>query len=92
MTRQTFDSKQLRWLLGLSAGSMLLCLVLLAWSPDLAANSSVNADSFSRSAIGHHAFVQLLEDLEVPLLVSRHSSGRRAREGLLLLLEPLNGG
>jgi hypothetical protein len=47
------------------------------------------ADVFSRSALGHKAFVDLLRAQRVPLLVSRYASGERAsRSALLLVAEP----
>jgi hypothetical protein len=50
---------------------------------------SSGSDSFSRSALGHAAFVELLRAQGVPLIVSRHSSAERAgRRALLVLAEP----
>jgi hypothetical protein len=55
-------------------------------------SASHGADGFSPSAIGHLALVRLLEEGGVPVLVSRHDSGRRAgEEGVLLVLEPVLG-
>jgi len=51
---------------------------------------TAQANAFSKSAIGHHAFVALLERAHIPVLVSRWRSERRAQEGAVLaLLEPL---
>jgi len=45
--------------------------------------------SFARSAVGHAAFRELLERLEVPVTVSRFRSGVRTGEsGILVLIEP----
>lgn len=45
--------------------------------------------TFSRSAVGHAAFRELLERLDVPVTVSRFRSGGRAEKtGVLLLIEP----
>lgn len=53
---------------------------------------STRADAYSRSAIGHHAFVELLRRFDVPVVVSQHDSGNRAgRTGLLVIAEPLLG-
>lgn len=47
---------------------------------------SSKADAFSRSALGHRAFVELLRELDVPVVVSRFNSGGRARDSALLVL------
>ncbi|MEK7270190.1 MAG: DUF4350 domain-containing protein, partial [Planctomycetota bacterium] len=45
--------------------------------------------AFSRSALGHRALADLLKRLGVPVLSSRHNSGRRAgKNGVLVLAEP----
>ncbi|HEX5137200.1 MAG TPA: DUF4350 domain-containing protein [Planctomycetota bacterium] len=71
-------------------------LALLLWGifgPELVPARSSGADSFSRSALGHHAFVELLHELRVPVVVSRFNSGRKARDAaLLVVLEPGIGG
>ncbi len=49
---------------------------------------SVGADTFSVSALGYHALVELLKQ-DVPVLVSRQDSAHKARPGTpLLVLEP----
>jgi hypothetical protein len=53
---------------------------------------SFGADSYSRSAIGHHAFVRLLRELGFPVVASRHHTASRATEGTVLVLaEPQIG-
>ena len=48
------------------------------------------ANSFSRSAIGHKAFVNLLRAQDISVIVSRNNSASKARnESLLILAEPL---
>jgi hypothetical protein len=86
---EPFERRTLAWLAGLGAGSLLLGLYLtFAVSPG-AEVESVRADTFSRSALGHRAFVDLLRELKVPLVVSRHNSGGRAAgSAVLTLLEP----
>jgi hypothetical protein len=46
------------------------------------------SDAYSRSAVGHRAFVELLRRTGVPVVVSRHGSGTRAAHATLLVLEP----
>jgi hypothetical protein len=50
---------------------------------------TTGANSFSRSAIGHRAFVQALRNLDIPVQVSRFRSLDKAGTGsLLLVIEP----
>ncbi len=50
----------------------------------------VSPTTYSSSALGHKAFLQILRRLEVPVVVSRFKSGEKAGPGnLLLLLEPM---
>ena len=54
------------------------------------AKPSARADAYSRSAIGHRGFVELLRQYDVPVVVSQHDSGNRAGDsGLLIVAEPL---
>ncbi len=53
---------------------------------------SVSPDTFSRSAVGHRAFVELLRSLGFRVLVSRHRTAAKAGEGaVVVLLEPRVG-
>jgi hypothetical protein len=77
------------WLVAVAGLSFLSAIFWSVFGPDVAGVSSARADSFSRSALGHHAFVRLLRALDVPVFVSRFDSGGRAGRGaLLVLLEP----
>ncbi len=52
----------------------------------------IGPTSYSSSALGHKAFLQILRRLEIPVIVSRFKSGEKAGPGsLLLLLEPMGG-
>jgi hypothetical protein len=74
----------------------LLCIVagvsltaaLLWWvfGSELAPWRSAGPDTFSRSAVGHRALLELLREMEVPTVVSRFNSGARARESALLVI------
>jgi hypothetical protein len=55
---------------------------------ELGAKRSAGADGYSVSAIGHNGLVRLLEELDVPVVVSRSDSGDKARHGLLIIAEP----
>src|SRR5262249_56525747 len=51
--------------------------------------ASSGPDAFSRSALGHRAFLDLARGRGIPVLVSRHDSARRAGTGgVLVLAEP----
>jgi len=53
---------------------------------------STEANSFSRSAVGHRAFVAALRKLDIPVQVSRFRSLDKAGRGsLLLVIEPDRG-
>jgi hypothetical protein len=81
----------LAWLVGVGAASLALTLAFVIAQPEGAVDSA-DADAFSRSALGHKAFVELLHRRRVPVLVSRHSSAERASHGALLLIaEPRLG-
>ncbi len=54
--------------------------------------TSVQADTFSPSALGHKALISLLNRLDVPLVVSRSATAQKAHAGTtLVLLEPPPG-
>ena len=77
------------WLVAVATASLTLALALLVVQPEGAEPKSSAADSFSRSALGHRAFVELLRASGVPVLVSRYASAERAgHAALLLVAEP----
>ena len=81
-----FRRPVLVWLLGVGAGSLVLGLALIVVQPEGGEVLSHGADSFSRSALGHRALVDLLRGEGVSVLVSRHSSASRASDTALLML------
>jgi hypothetical protein len=85
-----FSRRALAWIVGVSASSLGLGLAfLVAGAPESAEVASSAADAFSRSALGHRAFVALARGQGIPVLVSRHDSGRRAgASGVLVMAEP----
>ncbi len=72
----------------LSAATLAVTLFYLVF-PELPNEiRSIGADTFSVSALGYHALVELLKQ-DVPVLVSRQDSAHKARPGTpLLVLEP----
>lgn len=84
-----FSPRALRWIIGLGSGSLLLGLVIGIFGEDLFDVPSSGADAYSRSAVGHRLLVDLLKELDVPVLVSRHATAGKVRDGgLLLMAEP----
>jgi hypothetical protein len=84
-----FSRRALVWLISISLASFLTWLVVGLIAPEPADVASAEADAYSRSAIGHRAFVELMRAQGVPVMVSRFDSGNRAGEqALLVLAEP----
>lgn len=88
MAAAEFKTKTAVWL-AVAAGVSLLATVLLsAFAKDLAKVVSSSTDSFSRSAIGHAAFVESLRRAGVPVVVSRHRTiDKIGGEELLVVAE-----
>jgi hypothetical protein len=82
-----------RWALALllSAGlaSLSAAVGLALWSDPRDQVRSHQADTFSRSALGHKALVGLMRERGWPILISRYDSAARAAQaGLTLSAEP----
>jgi len=56
----SYSRRSLAWIIGLAGGSFALALVLTGFADDLGQPLSASADSFSYSALGHHAFYEVL--------------------------------
>jgi hypothetical protein len=84
-----FRPRTVLWLVVGGGLSLLSAVFWGIFGADVAGVGSAQADSFSRSALGHHALVRLLRELEIPVVVSRFDSGHRARgSAVLVLAEP----
>ncbi|MHC4816492.1 MAG: DUF4350 domain-containing protein [Planctomycetota bacterium] len=84
-----FRPRTVLWLVVVGGLSLLSAVFWGIFGADVAGVGSAQADSFSRSALGHHALVRLLHELEIPVVVSRFDSGHRARgSAVLVLAEP----
>jgi len=62
--------------------------VLGIFGEDMSRPPTAGNSAYSTSALGHEAAVELLRRLELPVLVSRDSSGRKAKNALLIVAEP----
>ncbi len=88
--RSPFDRRAATWIyvVGIASALCAALLHLLDVTPGESGRSA-GADAFSRSAIGHRAFVDLLRRLDVPVVVSKDGSARKARPGsVLVVAEP----
>ena len=64
-------------------------ILLGIFSREMFEAPSIQADSFSYSAIGHHAFAELLKRRGITVLKSRaHSERKLNKSGLLIVAEP----
>lgn len=92
MTRKAaqnpFTRRTLFILVGVAALSIALGFGLAIFGDDLGRPPTADANTYSRSALGHKAFLRLIGKLDVPVLVSQYDSARKAEDSLLLLLEP----
>jgi len=85
-----FGRRGARWLGALAALSLVASAVLAVFA-DLFEVPSYAADAFSRSAIGHHAFVELLRGLGHTVILSRNRTAEKASGATLVVAEPLLG-
>jgi hypothetical protein len=81
-----------RLLAGAGAASLAAAALLGVFGDALYDPPSAGADSFSRSAVGHRAFVELARAFGRPVVVSRHATADKARaDAIVALLEPRVG-
>lgn len=79
-------------LAGVGAASLVAAALLGAFGDALYDPPSFAADSFSRSAVGHRAFTELLGALGRQVVVSRHDTAAKGGDGAIVaLLEPRMG-
>lgn len=88
-TRLPFSRRTSIVVLAVAIPSFVLFLVALVMGPEWAPVESTGSTSWSSSAVGHHAFYEVLRELGLPVQRSRFESAKRAgEEGVLLLLDP----
>ena len=69
--------------------SLIASLLASVIGPEIFEPVDVAPSAYSRSAVGHRAFVQLLGEVGIEVEVSRRRSGEKARDqGVLLIAEP----
>jgi hypothetical protein len=89
VSRNPFSRRGLVALVSVLSVSFLALLIWGVFGGEIRPTSSAQADSFSRSALGHSAFVALLRELGIDAVVSRNNSGAKAgHRAALVIAEP----
>jgi hypothetical protein len=87
-----FTRRGVAVLAGVAAASLLATAALAVFGDLLAEPASFGPDAWSRSALGHRAFLELVRGTGRQVLLSRHRTADRAAGGAAtLLLEPAVG-
>ncbi|WP_242352764.1 MULTISPECIES: DUF4350 domain-containing protein [Anaeromyxobacter] len=81
-----FSRRGATWLALAATASLAAAAFLGVFGDELSEPPSVAPGAYSRSAIGHRAFVTLLRELGIPTLVSRHRTADKAADGALVVL------
>ena len=80
------------WLAVVAGVSLLVGVLVEMFGDPPGVHFSTGSDSFSKSSVGHRAFVETLRRCGVNVLVSRHDSGAKAGStGVLAILESGTG-
>ena len=88
----SFSRRGASWLAALAAASLAAAGFLGAFGDALYDPPSFGQDGFSRSAVGHAAFTELLRRLGFRVVVSRHRTAEKGSGGAVVaLLEPRVG-
>jgi hypothetical protein len=89
MSAPANEQRSTRWLLAVAGLSLVASGVLGVLGGQVGEASSAGADAFSRSALGHHAFTELLRELGYEVVLSRHDTFRRAGlRSVVVVAEP----
>jgi hypothetical protein len=92
VTPAAFTRRSLALILGAAALSLAATGVLAVFGDALSEPRSFGADAWSRSALGHRAFLELVRRRGREVILSRHRTAGSAREGAATaLLEPVVG-
>lgn len=88
MNPPVFGSRPLAWLIGLCAVSLVVALLAGIFGSDIAGYQSAGANAFSRSALGHRGFVELLRELKIPVSLGLSRPSDASRKSVLVIAEP----
>ena len=84
-----FAGRTVAGLVAVGCLSFLAAVALIVAGEDLFPSSTVDANAFSESAIGHKAFIETLQRLGIRVLVSRSDSAAKATpDDLVIVAEP----
>lgn len=84
-----FAQRTILWLIAVGGLSFVCAVVLIVFGEDLLPTSTIQANAYSESAVGHMAFVETLRALGIPVLVSRSDSNLKAGpDDTILVAEP----
>ena len=92
MNQSIFSGRTLAWLMGIGIACFAGMILLFTIGEDLFPTRSVQPSTYSKSAVGHQAWVRLLQNTGRPVLVSRSDSVAKASDGVLILAEPFAEG
>ncbi len=84
-----FSRTAITLVVGAIIASLVGMVVLSVFLDDIAGKPSAAPDGYSVSALGHRGLVEVLRDLDVPVVVSRNRSEAKAKQGLLVIAEPV---
>ena len=87
-TGGAFSKRTLYLLVSVGLVSLLFGFGLAIFGGATATAPTADSNTYSRSALGHHALVRYLRSLDVPMVTSQHDSGAKAQNALAFLLEP----
>lgn len=84
------NERVVRWVGGIAVASFIAGVLFSIFAPGTPTRSSIDADTYSVSAVGHNALVNLLRRLQLPVVISRTRSAEKATGGTaLLIMEPV---
>jgi len=83
-----FQGRAALWLGLAAAGSLAVSGLLAVFGDEFGPPPSPGADGFSRSALGHAAFLELLRSRGVRVTTSRHRTQDRTGDAVVAFLEP----
>ena len=88
---EPYSRRTVTWLASIIGGSFALSILLTAYAEDLGDPTTAAPNSFSRSALGHHALATFLERSGVQLRVRRNERVDNLASGVpILVAEPID--
>ena len=88
MNEHVFSRRALVGIFAAGTISLIAAVIFGLAGPPQGDADSNGADAYSRSALGHRAYREVLQDLEIPVLTSRYHSAKRSQGGVLVVAEP----